>query len=118
MSDGLPFASAWDAALYSSGPPSVFTLDPKGFFRVDPERTRECELLLGIPTGRSPGIWVLTDTVTQVRMVLVVTHETFATAQPRGGVSAFPDLSSARTYAMEQWRRAAPQPDSGVGDEA
>ena len=118
VADDIPFASAWDAALYTSGPPSVFTLDPKGWFRVDPERTRECELIVGIPAGRSSGTWVLTDRTTNVRMVIVVTHEAFATCQPRGDVEHFATLASARAHTMEQWRVAGAEPDSGAGDEA
>jgi hypothetical protein len=102
------FASAWDAALFAAGPPSVFTLDPKGELRVDPERTREAWLLVGerdgtVPTGREEAHFVLRDRVTGLRMYLLVTHPELATRQTRAEATRYPDHASAVAKAAEQW---------------
>lgn len=104
-----PWASAWDEELFRYGPPSMFTLDPKGFLRADPERTRECYLLIGAPEGRDPGHFVLTDRVTGLRMYTLVSHAALAECQPRADVRRFPDFASARAETVEQWAVAAPE---------
>jgi hypothetical protein len=114
---GAPFASAWDRALAASGPPSIFTLDPRGELRVDPERSRECELLVGLPEGHDPAHFVLTDARTGLRLYLFVTHPALATCQPRGTVERFPTGRSAIEQAVQQW--AVPTADAldAAGDE-
>lgn len=107
--NGAPFASAWDRALAASGPPAVFTLDPRGELRVDPERTRECELLVGVPDTREPAHFVLTDRATGVRLYLFVTHPAFALCQPRGAVVRHSSAQAALTQTMEQWAVPAPE---------
>lgn len=103
------FASEWDEALAAAGPPSIFTLDPEGKLRVDPERTREIFLLDPTLAGRDPGHWVLTDRRTGLRLYLYVTHPALAQRQPRGDVQQFPDADSAIEQAMQQWAVPAPQ---------
>ncbi len=100
---GPTFASPWDEQLFDSGPPAMFTLDPKGFLRVDPERTRECYLLIGTPEGRDPGHFVLTDRATSLRLYTLVSHSALATCQPRADVARFPDYASAVAEAVQQW---------------
>lgn len=113
----MKFASAFDEALYTSGPPACFTLDPRGHLRVDPERTREIYLLHRIE-GREIGHYVLTDAVTGLRLYLLVTHPLFATAQPRGTVERHPDHTSATLAAAEQWAVPVADPGRAPGDEA
>lgn len=101
--EGARFASWWDRRLAAEGPPAIFTLDPRGDLRVDPERTREAELLVGVPDRREPAHYVLTDGVTGVRLYLYVTHPLLATCQPRGTVERFPHPRLAIAQAVEQW---------------
>lgn len=103
------FASEWDEALAAAGPPAIFTLDPEGKLRVDPERTREIFLVDRSLSGHDPGHWVLTDRRTGLRLYLYVTHPALARLQPRGDVEQFGDAASAIEKAMEQWAVPAPQ---------
>ncbi len=77
------FASEYDARCFASGVAMVFTRDPKGELRVDPERTREMWAIVGDATADGGGVYVLTDRVTGVRMVMVTNHGPLAEAQPR-----------------------------------
>ena len=106
------FASAWDEELYQSGPPTLFSLDPKGLLRADPERTREIYLLVGPLAGRDPGHFVLRDRVTGLAMYVLVSHAALATAQPRADVTRHPDAVSAIAETEKQWAAAAPSPDA------
>ena len=77
------FASPFDEALFRGDVPSIFTLDPRGQLRLDPERTREI-FILQTPTGpREDGFYVLTDRATGLPMVMVVNHPAMAELQPR-----------------------------------
>lgn len=73
------FASPFDERLFHEGPPALFTLDPKGKLRVDPERTREAYLTV-TPDLREEAHYVLTDKVTRLRLYVLVTHPSLATA--------------------------------------
>jgi hypothetical protein len=117
MADTPTFASPWDEALLHHGPPTLFTLDPKGFVRADPERTREIFLLVGTPEGREIGHYVLTDRVTGLRMYALVNHPLLATAQPRADVARFPDYASAVAETVQQWAVPAPQALDGADEE-
>ena len=107
----MVFASVFDAVLFREGPPAMFTLDPRGELRVDPERTRE--ILLLEPTvaelsswedaPRSPGTWILRDRATGLRMLVVVTHAWLATLQPRADVTQVDDYEEARAAVRGQW---------------
>lgn len=114
---GAPFASEWDRQLAESGPPSVFTLDPRGELRVDPERTRECELLVGLPAPRDQAHYVLTDSLTGVRLYLYVTHPALAECQPRGTVRRCSSAREAIEETMEQWAVPTPEPAGAAHDE-
>lgn len=92
------FASRFDERLFEEGPPAIFTRDPRGQLRVDPERSREI-YLLGDPGPREPAHFVLTDGRTGLRLYLLVTHPELATRQPRGEVQRFPDGESALRFA-------------------
>lgn len=112
-----PFASEWDEALARTGPPAIFTLDPEGKLRVDPERTREIYLQQPAMLGRIAGHYVLTDRATGLRLYLFVTHAALAERQPRGEVVAYPDAASALRQTVEQWAvPAAEAPAGGVHD--
>jgi hypothetical protein len=104
------FASPWDEALAASGLPALFTLDPEGKLRVDPERTREIYLLGPVEGPGELGHYVLTDARTRLRLYLFVTHPVLAERQPRGTVVRHPDAGSAIAEAVEQWAVPAPQP--------
>lgn len=110
------FTSDFDERLFHEGPPAMFTLDPMGRLRVDPERTREGYLLVGSPEGRDPGHYVLTDRATSLRMYALVSHSVLATCQPRADVRRYADYASAIAEAMRQWAAPAPQALDG-GDE-
>ena len=112
----MEFASPFDERLFHEGPPAMFTLDPMGRLRVDPERTREGYLLVGAPEGREAGHYVLVDRATGLRMYTLVSHPVLATCQPRADVHRHPDYASAVTEAMKQWTMPAPQALDG-GDE-
>ena len=133
----LPFASPFDERLWAEGPPALFTLDPRGELRVDPERTREILLLCPdldswsggtspvprrphAPRTESDTTWVLTDTVTGLRMVIVATHPALAALQPRATAEAASSFEAALAQVRGQWApRAAPvsalgaDPDEG-----
>ena len=115
-SKGPEFASAFDERLFLEGPPAMFTLDPMGRLRVDPERTREGYLLIGSPQGRDPGHFVLTDRATGLRMYTLVSHSVLATCQPRADVRRFDDYALALAEAMKQWAVPAAKALDG-GDE-
>ena len=53
--------------------------------------------------AREPGHYVLTDTVTGLRMYLLVTHPLMAEKQPRGTVERFDDYAPAVEAAGKQW---------------
>jgi hypothetical protein len=104
----MRFASDYDALHYAGGPPAVFTRDPKGELRVDPERSREMWKLAPPEAGvaRDGGTWVLTDRVTGVKMVLVTNHAPFAELQPRADAHRCDhDVACAEVDA--QWMRGA-----------
>lgn len=106
----MTFASDFDARLFAEGPPAVFTLDPSGKLRVDPERTREGYLLVGSPEGREEGHYVLTDRATGLRMYMLVSHPVLAECQPRADVRRHPTYASAVDEAVQQW--AVPAADA------
>lgn len=89
------FASAFDQELFAYGPPAIFTLDPRGHLRVDPERTREIYILHTDFTAREAGFYVLTDRATGLRLVLVVTHRAMAEMQPRASWERFATYEAA-----------------------
>lgn len=99
------FASPFDAELARIGPPAIFTADPAGRLRVDPERTREMGLVLGeLPAGPpEPAHYVLTDRVTGVRMYLFVTAPVLAERQPRGDAERVPDAATAMERVRAAW---------------
>ncbi len=99
----MEFASPFDERLFEEGPPALFTLDPAGRLRVDPERTREGYLLLGDIAGRDPGHFVFTDRATGLRIYALVTHPALAECQPRASVLGYRDYASAVRHAAEQW---------------
>ena len=107
---GRPFASPWDAAMATSGVPCIFTLDPRGELRVDPERTREGWLVVGDPGPPVPSDFVLTDAATGVRMYLFVTHPALAAMQPRGEVRAVTPAEG-MAEARGQWEGDPPGTD-------
>lgn len=94
------FASAFDEGLFAYGPPAIFTLDPRGHLRVDPERTREIYILHTDFTAREPGFYVLTDRATGLRLVLVVTHRAMAEMQPRSSWERFESYEAAQAVAV------------------
>lgn len=97
------FASDFDERLFATGPPALFTLDPSGKLRVDPERTREGYLLVGAPEGREEGHYVLVDRATRLPLYLLVSHPALATCQPRGEVTRYPDHEAARAAVARAW---------------
>lgn len=103
----MRFASIFDERLFLDGPPAIFTLDPRGQLRVDPERSREIYIMLD-PGAREPGFYVLTDRATGVKMLLVVTHPVMAERQPRAIARRFPDYASAAAEAVQEWPVTAP----------
>lgn len=100
----LPFASRFDRELFERGPPAIFTLDPRGELRVDPERTREIHLLTSDLDGREVGSFVLRDRKTGVLMAMLVTHPAMATLQPRADVERLESWAAASARARAQWR--------------
>lgn len=98
-----PFASAWDQALAASGPAAIFTLDPKGLLRADPERTREIGLTDGALPNAGPSHYVVTDRATGVRMYLYVTHPHLAEHQPNADARAVETAELAIADVRAQW---------------
>ena len=90
----MTFASPYDEACFRLGPAAIFTLDPRGHLRVDPERTREIYLVQPEFTPCGPGFYVLTDRATGLQMLMVVTHSALAELQPRAAWKSF------ATYAL------------------
>lgn len=101
-----PFNTAWDEACFYQGPASLFTMDHKGWFKVDPERTREMWLLLGAIPRQEPSHWGLTDEKTGLRLYLCATHPELALRQPRGSVQPFPSAEEALAWVGDSWKVA------------
>src|SRR4051794_19440327 len=113
MTRSMKWASAFDAAIFASGAPALFTLDPKGELRLDAERTREGWLLLterngSPPAGREEGHFLLIDHATKLKMYALVTHPALAMVQVHSDAIRFPDYASAVEEAMQQWAVPAP----------
>jgi hypothetical protein len=109
--DAGEFASEFDERLFREGPPALFTLDPSGRLRVDPERTREVYLLVPPPVGLDPGHFVVVDRATGLAMYLLVNHVALAHALPRVDVFPHADRASAVAEAMKQWVPPAAVPE-------
>ncbi len=105
----MTFASLYDAASFHEGPAAVFTPDPRGNLRIDPERTRELWLVNPNPEGRDAAVYVLTDVATGVKMVLATNVPALLRSLPRATARRVADYASARAEAMEQWPEAAAQ---------
>ncbi len=105
----MTFASLYDEASFLHGPPAVFTPDPRGNLRIDPERTRELWLLAPNAQGREAAIYVLTDRATGVKMVLATNCPELILPLPRADAKPAIDYASARAEAMEQWPEAGAQ---------
>ncbi|GDX82140.1 hypothetical protein LBMAG42_39510 [Deltaproteobacteria bacterium] len=103
----MTFASLFDAASFHEGPAAVFTPDPRGNLRIDPERTRELWLLNPNAQGREAAVYVLTDQATGVKMVLATNFPKLLDSLPRADVRRVSDYASARAEAMQQWAEAA-----------
>ncbi len=99
----MRFASVFDERAFLDGPAALFTPDPRGNLRVDPERSREMWLLVPEPHSREPGVFVLTDSATGVQMVLATNACALALAQPRGAVERQPDYDTALARVRSQW---------------
>lgn len=99
----MQFMSNYDEALFLSGPPSLFVVDPEGRLKIDPERSREIWLKQGPLVGREVGHYGLTDRVTGLRLYVVTTHPTLALAQPRAEATPFPDGETAMAWVRAQW---------------
>ncbi len=104
----MRFASHYDEACFHSGPPALFTPDPRGNLRVDPERTREVWLLVPAPEGRDEAVYVLRDRATGVEMVLATNCPVLALCQPRGTLERMPDYDAARARVAGQWSGRTP----------
>ena len=98
------FNTAWDEACFLHGPASIFTVDHKGWIKVDPDRTREICLLLGVLPREEPSHWGLTDARTGLRLYLCVTHPALAERQPRGTVQRFETAEEALAWVDMRWR--------------
>ena len=91
----MKFASPFDEAIFLGDIPAIFTLDPRGQLRLDPERTREI-FILHTPTGpREDGFYALTDRATGLRMVMVTNHPCMAEMQPRAASARFATYAEA-----------------------
>jgi hypothetical protein len=92
----MKFASPFDERCFAYGPPAIFTLDPRGQLRLDPERTREIYIVdAELADAHDPGFFVLTDRATGLRMLMVVSHPAMATLQPRATSQRFPSYEEA-----------------------
>lgn len=109
----MRFASLYDEACFRAGPAALFTPDPRGNLRVDPERTREVWLLQPHPEGREDAVYLLTDRATGVKMLLATNCPILAELQPRGTVERLPDYATARAAVAAQWAaRTPPGPEN------
>jgi hypothetical protein len=99
----MRFASVFDEAAFHEGPAAIFTPDPRGNLRVDPERSREMWLVVPPPHAREPVVYLLTDAVTGVRMLLATNAPGLVHAQPRGTVERLPDYDTALARLRSQW---------------
>lgn len=99
-----PFATAWDQQLASSGPGTIFTLDPKGLLRADAERTREIGLTHGALSNEGPHHFLVTDRATGVKMYLFVTHRALAEQQPKADAMEVETSKIAIDAVRAQWQ--------------
>ncbi|MSQ01702.1 MAG: hypothetical protein EXR71_07395 [Myxococcales bacterium] len=99
----MRFASEFDKAAFHLGPPALFTQDPRGNLRIDPERTREVWLLVPDAQRGEGATYILTDTATGVRMLLATNCPALALCQPRGSVLRVDDYDAARAEVAGQW---------------
>jgi hypothetical protein len=60
----LPFGDLWDRALALEGPPAIFTLDPRGQLRLNPERTRDHGRRVADPGPAGPHHGLIRDRAT------------------------------------------------------
>lgn len=109
----MVFASRFDQDAFHAGPPALFTVDPRGQLRIDPERTREAYLALPDISGRDEGIWLMTDRATGVQMVLVSNQSALVHAQDRSTGVRYPDYASALAETVKQWAVAAAEGPQG-----
>ncbi len=103
----MTFASHYDEDSFHHGPPALFSPDPRGNLRIDPERTREMWLLVPEASGHEAAVYVLTDRASGVKMVLATNCPALVLALPRAAAKRVADYASARSETMEQWSEAA-----------
>ena len=110
----MRFASDFDLHAFHEGPAAIFTPDPRGNLRIDPERSREMWLVDPGPHSRDAGVYLLCDSATGVRMLLATNAAALVTAQPRGSVVRCRDYDSALSELRTQW----PVPPTGPAHHA
>ncbi len=103
----MTFASHYDEAAFHHGPPALFLPDPRGNLRVDPERTRELWLELPEPTGHEAVVYVATDRITGVKMVIATNCPALAAVLPRVTLARAADYATAKAEVAGQWGIAA-----------
>lgn len=108
----MRFASTFDERAFHDGPAAIFTPDPRGNLRIDPERTREMWLQLPEPHAREAAIYLLRDAVTGVQMLLATNAPAFVLSQPRGVAERQPDYDTALSRQRSQWSVAPSGPAS------
>ena len=93
----MKFATAFDEALATSGPPAVFLPDREGLLRFDADWTRDCweRATDALAAGQ---VWVLLrDRATGFVNLLLVTSPALLVAHPRGDVRAYGTFAEAST---------------------
>lgn len=108
----MRFASTFDERCFHEGPAAIFTHDPRGNLRIDPERTREMWLVVPEPHAREAAVYLLRDATTGVQMLLATNAPALVLAQPRGVVERQPDYDSALATQRSQWPVAPTGPAS------
>lgn len=97
------FNTTWDEAIFLHGPASIFSLDHKGWLKVDPERTRDVWLILGPLPRQEAGHYVLQDKITGLKTYICVTNAELAAHIPRALLTPYPTAQEAWAIVQAQW---------------
>ena len=91
----LPFADPFDRALARTGPPGLFTLDPKGQLRLAATRSRDQTKRATAPLHHEPCHCLFRDTATGWVQYILVTSPALCDTHPRAEIRRFSDQPSA-----------------------
>lgn len=111
----LPFGDLWDRALALQGPPAIFTIDPRGQLRLNPERTRDHARQVEDAGPAGPVHALIRDRASAYVMYAFATGAGLLRSSQRDDILCFSSQEAALRALEALGRpplRAAPWPDS------